>query len=195
MWNGTEIEITLIRHGATKSNLEHRYLGRTDEPLCPEGIQSLKNKSYPTPKRLFVSPMLRCRQTAEILFPHTPFQCISEWTEMDFGAFEGKNYQELKGNAAYQAWIDSNAALPFPEGEGQETFQERVMQGFFHMLTQTENPTALTAVVHGGTIMTICSRLFGGAYFDYQLGCAEGYVCHFLYKEERIKGMEFKRLC
>ena len=36
------MKIVLIRHGATKGNLEKRYIGRTDEDLCGEGIKKLK---------------------------------------------------------------------------------------------------------------------------------------------------------
>ena len=32
-----EIKLTLIRHGETKGNTEHRYLGITDEPLTGQG--------------------------------------------------------------------------------------------------------------------------------------------------------------
>lgn len=36
----------LIRHGQTQGNVERRYIGcRTDEPLCPQGIEVLKGKS------------------------------------------------------------------------------------------------------------------------------------------------------
>lgn len=37
MWNRSENKINciFIRHGCTVSNREHRYLGRTDEPLYP----------------------------------------------------------------------------------------------------------------------------------------------------------------
>ena len=44
MRNGTdiEIELTLIRHGQTKGNLEHRYIGTTDEALCGEGRATLE---------------------------------------------------------------------------------------------------------------------------------------------------------
>ena len=35
------MDIYLIRHGKTKGNLEGRYIGTTDEPLCEEGKQSL----------------------------------------------------------------------------------------------------------------------------------------------------------
>ena len=40
MWNRSEnqIEVYLIRHGATNANREHRYLGRTEEPLSEEGL-------------------------------------------------------------------------------------------------------------------------------------------------------------
>lgn len=33
--------IYLIRHGMTASNLEGRFIGKTDLPLCPEGIAGL----------------------------------------------------------------------------------------------------------------------------------------------------------
>ena len=34
-------ELIFIRHGQTAGNLRHNYVGRTDEPLCPEGIANL----------------------------------------------------------------------------------------------------------------------------------------------------------
>ena len=33
--------LILIRHGATAGNLQRRYIGRTDEPLCEAGIQQV----------------------------------------------------------------------------------------------------------------------------------------------------------
>ena len=43
MWNRAENQITLvlIRHGATKANMENRYLGKTDEVLSKEGEMQL----------------------------------------------------------------------------------------------------------------------------------------------------------
>ena len=64
------VKILLIRHSMTAGNKLGRYIGaRTDEPLCEEGIRLLENFSYPPVQRVFVSPMRRCRETAEILFP------------------------------------------------------------------------------------------------------------------------------
>lgn len=211
MWNRTEIEIelTLIRHGETQSNLERRYLGRMDEALSEEGIRRLKKKKEEGRCRLsgalFGSPMLRCRQTKELLFPEAECQWIPEWRELDFGLFEGKTYRELNGNAAYQAWIDSGGILPFPEGEGRDAFCGRVMRGLLRALIRLqntekqedgkENEWKMTAVVHGGTIMALCSSLFEGDYFDYQVPCGEGYRCRFRYgRDHRMTGLEIHRL-
>ena len=110
----------------TLGNVEHRYIGRqTDEPLSEDGRQQLEKRkdqwaqvcrTWDMPY-VFVSPMLRCRQTAEILFPQIPQIEIDPWREMDFGEFEGKNYAQLNGDPRYQAWIDSGGTLAFPGGE------------------------------------------------------------------------------
>jgi len=187
-----QIELYLIRHGATKANREHRYLGRTEEPLSEEGREALKafqkKGIYPDPaslQALFVSPMERCRETEERLFGDCEQHMIPEFREMDFGLFEGKNYQDLRGNAQYQAWIDSNGTLPFPKGESREDFIARCRRGFEEMLrivtaegiSRNEERKNIAAVVHGGTIMAVCSSFTDGEYFDFQIGNGEGYRC------------------
>lgn len=198
MRNGTEnqIELFLIRHGKTRANLEHRYLGRTDEELSPEGKEELAAQkaagNYPAPDEVdvvIVSPMKRCRQTAELLYPGMPLLVIEEFREMDFGAFEGKNYKELQGDARYQAWIDSNGTLPFPEGEGQAEFQERCRAGLFRMMEELagmgkEHPARIAAIVHGGTIMALLGAYGDRSYFDYQCGNGGGYQCRFSYRTD-----------
>ena len=62
---------------------------------------------------VYASPMIRCTQTAGILFPGKKLNIIDELAECDFGEFENKNYQELDGNEHYQSWIDSGGLLPF----------------------------------------------------------------------------------
>lgn len=191
MWNGTENQITLLmlRHGATTSNREHRYLGQTDEALSIEGKKELSDykrlRCYPFVQYLFSSPMKRCVETAKILYPDLYPIIIPEWREMDFGAFEGKNYIELKGDKRYQAWIDSNGTIAFPEGESRENFMLRCDNGFQRMLEKikviTEQNKSRTKsigmLVHGGTIMALLHRYYGGNYFDYQVANGKGYIC------------------
>ena len=141
MWNQPEIKINLllIRHGKTPSNREHRYLGVTEEALSGEGRKQLEilaekdilQKTW----LLFISPMLRCQESAGILFPGKKAYPIEEWREMNFGAYEGKNYEDLKNDSYYQKWIDSNGTLPFPEGESQQEYIKRCQRG---LLTATK---------------------------------------------------------
>ncbi|MBO5208275.1 MAG: histidine phosphatase family protein [Lachnospiraceae bacterium] len=188
MWDRSENQITLvlIRHGATKSNEEHRYLGKTDESISPKGEMQLveyqKLQMFPNIDCLFTSPMKRCVQTAEILYPELQPVQIREWEEMDFGAFEGKNYVELQGDERYQTWIDSNGTLPFPEGESREEFIARCGNGFQRMIEKVkqinkEGHKTIGMIVHGGTIMALLSRYGKGDYFDYQVANGKGYVC------------------
>ena len=179
MRNRTENQITiaLIRHGATASNREHRYLGKTDEALDEAGKEELlrlkSEGKYPKADLLFVSPMKRCKETAALIYPGMPYIEIPLWEEMDFGEFERKNYKELSGDARYQAWIDSNGTLPFPGGESREQFIERCVQGFYQMKELSEandsQPVTIGCVVHGGTIMALLRHFLGGEYFDYQI--------------------------
>ena len=184
------IELTMIRHGQTPSNYSHRYLGWREEDLTGEAEEALKKIKmqgiWNEPELLFASPMRRCIRTAELLFPGKEMLFIPEWKEICFGRFEGKTYQELADDPAYQAWIDSNGTLPFPEGESQETFCTRVQSGYAAMcrkIAEREKPVSgdkaafpAAAVVHGGTIMALMSALFGGDYFSYQVKNNQGYV-------------------
>lgn len=183
-----QLEILLLRHGQTQGNLEKRYIGKTDEPLLMEDTERiqkvsslqkrLKQENLVRPQKLFVSPMLRCRQTAELLFPGQEQVVIDKLREMDFGRFEAKNYMELSADPAYQAWIDSGGRLPFPEGEDRECFIRRTMEGFRQMTEQAwqENCGQIAAVVHGGSIMAILSGLLQDDYYAYQVPNLAGYA-------------------
>lgn len=168
------MRINLIRHGMTAGNLEKRYIGRTDEPLCAEGISALRSRSYPAPGTLICSPMNRCIQTAQTIFPGAEPLIYPGLCECDFGEFEGKNYRELSGNADYQKWIDSGGALPFPGGESPEDFRERCCREFLRAVSENPGADTLTFVVHGGTVMAVMERfaLPQRGYFDWQ--CANG---------------------
>ncbi len=188
-WSENKIRLALIRHGATKANKEHRYLGKTDEDLSEEGIDELRRmrgmNRYPDVDYLFSSPMKRCLETAGILYPEKEAIVIPEWKEMDFGVFEGKNYIELQSDVRYQTWIGSDGTLPFPEGESREEFNDRCGQGFYRMLQKLSKlavrkpggTITIGLVVHGGTIMSLLSRYSGGGYFDYQAANGRGYLC------------------
>ena len=199
-----QIGMFFIRHGETDSNRRKSYLGWTDEPLSVEGREVIaqNKKKYPDADFIFTSPMLRCRQTKEIIYGDQSCQIIEKWKEMNFGNFEGKTYLELNGNKDYQRWIDSGGTLPFPEGESRKEFILRCRAGLMDCLTRlTEKRICFTeqenepkkasqqkkvqgkvvCVVHGGTIMALFDSYGKGSYFDYQCRCGQGYECTLSY--------------
>lgn len=181
------MQVYFIRHGATKGNTEHRYVGRTDEEILPSAWEELGKigKTLGRMNHVFVSPYVRCIQSAEALFEKTQelqkqMEVIKDFREMDFGAFEYKNYQELNGNPDYQRFIDSGGTIAFPQGEEPEMFKERCQNVFAECMEKAKKQgwNKVAFVVHGGTIMAILEKygLPKAGYFDYQVKNGGGFA-------------------
>ena len=202
------IELWLIRHGETAGNLKKRYIGTTDEPLCPEGIRGLEERKAAglygrkEPDAWFLSPMRRCRETAEVLGQkgQTPAYMVEDFRECDFGLFENKNYLELEGCLSYQKWVDSKGTLPFPEGEAPEAFRRRSCLAFENVVNQAVEAgwQQVRLVVHGGTIMSIMERFTSppADYFQWQVENGGGYVIYLEPEEwkKHLRLREYHRL-
>lgn len=175
------MKIDFIRHGATAGNLQKRYIGITDEPLCEQGIAELKKLQPVLTQRslLIASPMLRCIQTAELLYPKQAVQICENFRECNFGDFENKNYLELSGNSDYQNWIDSNGTAYFPNGESPQEFKNRTIQAFEKLIKNYQ--TDMAVVAHGGTIMAILEKFAvpKKSYYEYQIPNACGYATEY----------------
>ena len=178
------MEILLARHGATAGNLLHRHLGVTDEPLCPEGLAALKAVDE-TADLVYVTPLQRTQQTAAILFPNARQEVVPGLAEMNFGAFENKNYLELSDNAAYRAWVDGWCEGPCPGGESRREFCARTCAAFAQLVVKAlkEGRERLVIVAHGGTIMAVgeAFALPKKGYFDWKV--PNGGICRFVTDE------------
>ena len=200
MWNrgADQMKLIWIRHGQTKGNQEKRYIGRTEEALCPAGIAQIEAQiragRYPKADLVVCSPMKRCIQTADLIYPEVQKIQVEALRECDFGRFEGKNYVELSADPAYQQWIDSSGTLPFPEGETVEGFQKRTREGFWMALQQIQaaggQKSTVAFVVHGGTIMSVLSAYARPkqVYYAYQVQNGQGYETWWDGVEMRIRG-------
>lgn len=183
------MQVTLIRHGKTAGNSELRYIGRTDEPLAPEGIAQVEAAGVdPALSTVYVSPLQRTRQTAALLFPNARQIVVDDLREMDFGDFEGRSYNEMADDAAYRAWVDSDCLTPCPNGESREEFARRVCAAFEGIVRETamRGETALTFVVHGGTVMAVLERFARPPrdYYDYSVKNCRGYICDAEFDEQ-----------
>ena len=168
--------ITFIRHGKTAGNLTNCYIGVTDEPLIIEGEDEIRKRNYPEADIVFSSPLLRCIETAGLIYPNQKPVVIDELKETNFGRFEGKNYKDLSNDIDYQRWIDSGGDLPFREGESKAEATKRTIEGFEKVLELSKSYYNVSVIAHGGTIMGILSHIFGGDYYSYHVENCEGYT-------------------
>lgn len=167
--------VYLIRHGKTAWNLEGRYQGKSDVPLCEEGKRALAPAEF-SPERVYVSPMKRAKETARILFPGAQLIPVPGLEEMDFGVFEGKSFRDLADDPAYRAWVEGNCTAPCPRGEGRESFSQRVCAAFERLMERERE--LLVLVAHGGTQMAILEQYSRPQrdYFDWQSPNGGGFL-------------------
>ena len=159
------MELILIRHGTTQGNLEKRFIGTLDVPLAPQGEELARQvgPTLPRVEHIYRSPLLRCRQTAELLWPGVAMTVIDELRETDFGPFEGKNHQELKDDPLYQAWIGQGDRLNFaamPVGETAQQVVERVSAALAELVKDAaaHGYERVGVVSHGGALMGLLSK-------------------------------------
>ncbi len=173
------MKIYLLRHGKTAYNAEHRYQGHRDIPLSVEGEAELIRADL-DPAVVYVSPLRRARRTAERLFPDAGQSVVEAFIEMDFGAFEGRNYLEMEDDRDYRAWVDGGCNGRCPGGEDRPEFCRRVCAAFVPLVEQTvgQGLPELVIVAHGGVLMALMEQfaLPERGYFDWEAPNGGGYV-------------------
>jgi broad specificity phosphatase PhoE len=158
----TAKQLFLLRHGQTAAR--GRYIGSTDLPLAPEGERGveqiaslLRQKEFDA---IYCSPMLRCRQTLDILALEQTSHICEELREIDFGRWEGLTFAEIceQDGEIVDSWSRWSEDFSFPQGESLRDFLNRIMQIKKKI---AEGPAEkLLLVTHGGVIRhLICSCL------------------------------------
>ena len=170
------MKVWLIRHGMTALGEAGCYQGRLDDGLSEAGRAALRAADF-APARVYVSTARRARETAALLFPGSEQRVVPALREMDFGDFENRSFADMAGDAAYRAWVDSGCLAPIPNGESREGFTARCCAAFRAVLSQDKS-ARLVFVVHGGTIMALCSALVRPPrdYYDWQAKNGAGFL-------------------
>ena len=186
-------KVVLIRHGMTPGNLKKQYIGgRSDQPLSEEGAEALKELAesgiYPRAGRVYVSPMRRCSETADILFPYALQYVVEGLREMDFGVFEERSAADMENDPVYQAWVETQCEGLIPDGENKADFTDRCCEAFLQTMNgRPKDAKDAVFVIHGGTIMAILSR-FGTperSYYEWYVKNGHGFIC--TWDGERLK--------
>lgn len=94
------LRIHLIRHGETAWSLSGQHTGRTDLPLTEEGEQEAgkvaERLSGVNFSRVFTSPLLRARRTAELAGLGDVAEIEPDAVEWDYGEYEGRRTEDIR---------------------------------------------------------------------------------------------------
>ena len=164
--------IYLLRHGTTIYNVEKRYQGQRDIPLSDAGKAQICPADFTTDV-VYVSPLMRTQQTAQIMFPQAKQIVVEDLKEMNFGSFEGRNYKEMEHDPDYLAWVQANCETSCPDGERKSDFCERTCAAFAGLvdLCLEQGREVMTIVAHGGTQMAVMER-YAVPHEEYYHWCA-----------------------
>ncbi len=175
----------LFRHGLTKGNINAQYIGHTDYPLTTDGISDLKNikkkHHYPAVDAVFVSPLKRAQQSAEIMFPKNNKIVIDSFIEYNFGEFEELTAEDLKDNEDFKNWLRGDITARPPHGESNAEFVHRICESFEKVIDgciKTGNQN-IAIVAHAGVLMTIlsCYGLPEAPMAHWQMDAGYGFKC------------------
>ena len=151
------MRVTLIRHGKTQGNLEHRYIGATDEPLV-SGYHSVEPPYISDDAGIYSSPMKRCLETCDLLFPDREPVVVDDLREMDFGVFERRSGDEMADDPEYTEWVNGGCRDRCPGGEHPSDFYVRTCSAFEEIVRSDDRDKYI--VTHGGVITAVMSRFF-----------------------------------
>lgn len=153
----------LIRHGITSGNLEGKYIGTTDLPLCEEGVDAISSlvalDVYPHVQKVYSSPLKRCLETVDIIYPERLLKRIDGIAEMDFGEYEGKTHEELSADKDYIEWLKGGYEAAAPGGESFGHFTIRCLDGLEEIFKDmmANDVTSAAVITHSGVIMNLLS--------------------------------------
>lgn len=150
------MNLYIVRHGETKSNIEKRYCGLYEAELTEEGKaqglelnKRLRNIVF---HKIYTSCSKRAEITADIITDGAHSYRDSRLNELNFGVFDNKTYEEIQKYYPEQckAWQEDWKGYAIPQGESTLQAFQRV-KSFMRDLEKQQEKNILI-VTHGGII-------------------------------------------
>ncbi len=159
----------IVRHCQSMGNIQHRFQGRFDAPVSPDGEKQLELLSLRFRNvhldAVYSSPLVRAFRTAQAIarFHELPIQKMEGLIELDVGKMEnmlladiGVKFPEVARN-----WDRSPDLCEFPGGETMKQAYVRANEAIDRIIA--ENPGKTVAVAtHGGVIRNLDARIRTG---------------------------------
>jgi alpha-ribazole phosphatase len=160
------MDLVLIRHPEVAVDAGVCY-GRTDVPLardvhdCARDIRS-RMQALDVPDDLagwHTSPLRRCETLARAMAAHSPVHVDARLAELDFGAWEGRKWDDVD-RALLDAWAaDIEHARPHG-GESLAQFAQRVT-AWFDDVAREADAASMHVIAHAGAMRVLTAHLLG----------------------------------
>lgn len=151
-------KLYLLRHGLTEANLNGIYAGSgTDLPLSDEGVAQLdrlrEDFDYPRAGLVFVSPLLRARQSADILYPACARSASRICGRSILGSLRAKRWRSCRRTRSITAGWTPRSSSPRRAARAGRAFAQRagaVLEKLCEYMVRSDTPEA-AVVTHGGS--------------------------------------------
>jgi len=157
----------LMRHGETGWNREGRVMGRHPVELNENGraqVAATARFAHTVgPELIVTSPLVRARQSAEIMAEAlNGLEIIEEpdIAEVLYGRWEGMSYHELIDDPHYKTYRKAPTENPTPGGETIRQVQARGVAAVMRALTSYPGKRVLF-VSHGDIVRTVLCHFMG----------------------------------
>jgi len=157
--------IYLARHGRTAYNHERRFQGQLPVPLDDEGFAqaaTLAEQAVATASfaELWCSPLLRARQTADVVAARLDLQPREDarLMETDAGDWTDRTFTDVQSEAPdeFARFLALDPTFAFPGGESFADQARRVNEALEEI---SRGPTPVLVVCHGVVIRLALARL------------------------------------
>lgn len=162
--------IYLVRHGQTKWSLLERAQGHRRVPLNKTGRKQAKSVAKRFKNKridvIYSSPLLRTKQTAQIIAQGRPVIFEKDLRECYHAKLEGLTYRQIRKK--FPSLVDPKKRIDWrPPGKG-ETIRELQKRSvnIFKKLLQNNRGKQIMIVTHGGVARSMIHWLHGGKLED-----------------------------
>lgn len=148
--------LILVRHLKKNSPVEQAFYGSTDLPIIPAEVDPVSIIN----KEVYCSPLMRCKQTADLYFPSQKIIEAPDARECDFGDWEGMTFQQI--SEAYPDKVEQwkkGEGFQFPNGEKLQAFSDRVENLSKELIHKDDKTVVL--VTHAGVIRFMLCYFLG----------------------------------
>lgn len=158
--------ILLIRH-ATTGVMKGKLCGRAPGiPLCTSGRTEALALAHALSSRklcaIYSSPLQRACETADEIAKrqHLPVSVDDRFTELDFGLWTGKSFDELAGDSAWHIYNRSRSLVLPPGGESPAGALDRAKRGLDDIVATHDGGEA-AIITHADVIRSLLTSLLG----------------------------------